>query len=782
MVGGSPLNRAVEVLNPHAEKYGSGTIVAPGLVLSAYHVASPHGDDRGLRLRTLVDGMEAEGTVVWGSEDLDVVLVSCDPALVGRDLHPVRWGRLVCEDPRSRRNCTVTGFPQGMRRTGAHGALVDDPMTVYGEITPGSVHRSGLYTFALSRAAPASPEHWQGLSGAALFCDTLLVGVVCTAAAGWGAEVLMARPAYQLLEVPGFISEVMKACGMAPYLRPAELDDVLLDVPNPRLSASYLLDPRSRVVPLSGMSDALDSLEGWCRTDWAIDATIVGGIGGVGKSRLADELGYRLGQRPDAERLPWVAGFLSEVPRGDSAHLRTLASCNHPLLLVVDYSEARWEQLTQLMEALTAARFGGRVRLLLLARTTGGWWGRLSDEWWQRTASTRRADSFGQPRCATPSDALPDGEQAMLVRATDAFVTRIDILLRARAGELSTLQHEPTGQPTAPEYIPGSTPTTVMELQIMALAAALRLRFPDLTDAENPLRVVLAHEEKYWRLMAAHRIPVESFDLALMRELVAGQRLAGAVTAEEAEAVVKECINEHHHDIRGARPSADLVPAWERILQDLYPSNSGAWWGGIGPDILSTEVTAEADDASGNRFVKSLLCSPNLTSRQREQALTQIARAAHTHPQLAQSAAHSVVEAPGLLLKTATERLPTQLARDAEVAFLQHLGAVARAMPDAGTFLGRMNAEKIRRTIEATLLQRRIPPIPPSAGEGPNRPGPEGPYRPGPEHRPGPGFPGTSRARGPKRPGPRSPSGQTLDLPTPDHPRKGPSGPGLPGF
>lgn len=113
--------------------------------------------------------------------------------------------------------------------------------------------------------------------------------------------------------------------------------------------------------------DELDVLEHWCTApDPAnpVRLAIVYGSGGAGKTHLAAELADGLAARG------WEAGFLNiPVPAKD---LRWLAGLPKPLLVVVDYAEAKQQVVLKLMRELSS-----RVQpacVILTARAVGDWW------------------------------------------------------------------------------------------------------------------------------------------------------------------------------------------------------------------------------------------------------------------------------------------------------------------------------------------------------------------------------------------------------------------------
>ncbi|MCZ0999641.1 trypsin-like peptidase domain-containing protein [Streptomyces mirabilis] len=369
--------RTVEVVNPRVPMFGSGALVAPGLVLTAYHVACPGGDRQPVTVRDKI-GQTAEATIAWADAELDAVLLQTDRTVLGAGLSVARWGELTCDYPDARPVCSMTGFPRAMRRPHptVPDAFVGELLTVDGNIKPATGSRRGYYGFELINTSMESAELWQGMSGAGAFCNGRLVGVATFASDFRHGGLLHLMPAARLFASPGFTDTVTAVTGMPPQLQPADLSVLLDDVADPRLSTSYLLDARSAVVPLTGMTPQLDSLEAWCRTRRSTDVTAITGIAGIGKTRLMTELVHRLGQpRPgNPTARGWTGGFLADTPIQQPPHYRMLTTSKYPLLLAVDYAETRRDQVDQLLDVLATCHPSQPVRVLLLARGRDNWW------------------------------------------------------------------------------------------------------------------------------------------------------------------------------------------------------------------------------------------------------------------------------------------------------------------------------------------------------------------------------------------------------------------------
>ncbi|WP_432095640.1 trypsin-like peptidase domain-containing protein [Streptomyces sp. bgisy100] len=656
--------RTVEVINPRVPMFGSGCLVAPGVVLTAHHVACPGGDMQPVTVRDRV-GRTAEAEVVWADAALDVVLLSTDRAVLGTDLAVARWGELTCDYPAARPMCTMTGFPRAMRL-----ALPNDPQTfipdlktVDGHIKPETGSRGGHYGFELSDASTGSAELWRGMSGAGAFCQDMLVGVATFASDHWQGRLLYVMPAARLFASPGFTDAVTSVTGMAPQLQPADLSVLFTDVPDPQLSSSYLLHARSSVVPMSGMTGQLDMLDAWCRTSRSTDITAVTGMGGVGKTRLMTELLHRLAQpRPEHPTARgWTGGFLADTPLQQPPPYGMLATSKYPLLVAVDYAETRRTQIDQVLDILAARRGGQPVRVLLLARG--------HDNWWPSFRLARQGTSVistGTPVAIDPADALSNtSTESAFDDAKRAFNERIRALRNAG--------HEWATSPLAPDTEADGTfmgtvkpdDGKVISLHMAALAEVLTTLNDSFARHENPMDVLIAHEMSYWRRIVEARGLF--FDEKLMRTLVSVQTVTGARRRSDARAAVATGFDVHYSGFPNTAPhDGARLAAYEDILTAAYPSGDGAHWGTMGPDLLGAALVAEVEEASDQQFIEQLLPHPHLSPEQRHQGLTVIARATPDQPALAAGAARAVAAAPKQLLSLAARTVASEL--DPEVA------------------------------------------------------------------------------------------------------------------
>ncbi|MGW0663983.1 trypsin-like peptidase domain-containing protein [Streptodolium elevatio] len=772
-MGDTPPQRTVEVVNPRAGVRGSGCLIGPGLVLAAGHVACPNRDSGPVVVRALEGGAEHEASVLWIDTSLDVALLQADRTLLGADLGIVRWGALTGDHPGARPVCTTIGFPQSLYRKVPGGPRsATQAQTLHGAIAPRGRARSGMYAFELAEPDDVSFDLWQGMSGAAVYCDDAVVGVATNAADYWRGETLLVLPAFRLLGAPGFADAVAAATGMRPRLRPADLGPMLTDHPDPHLSASYLLDPAAQVVPMSGDAATVRALRAWCFNGRRTDVAAMTGPDGAGKTRLAHELLGHL-TRDVRGRAAWTGGFVARVPRQQEPGFALFTTVRQPLLLVVDGAEARLDHVHALFDVLGERRSGQPVRVLLIVRGREDWWPRLRAVW---TGSTvmGRGETF---RVATTDAFVDVGAEALYERAARAFADRIRLLRHAGIDDdlpdrAATPDPERPRRYTVPEG--DARGLSVGTLHMAALADVLTRVDRELAYHQRPLDVLLHREEEHVRRIARTRMPSGLVDAGLLRTLLAVQQLVGATTFDDALGAVRAGFEVHHRG-RGdiAEPQVPVLAAYEDILSAAYPSGDGARWGAIGPDALASALVAEVEAAGDGTFLAALLSSPHLTDPQRYRALALLVHGAATQPELVASAARAVAAAAELLVPIA-EWVPAEttsargrdwlvLCRDAIVE-LSDYGRIP--MQTAAWAAGVLDAALVRLHGQGDMA---APPEQPSPFQGVFVPRPRGPIRPGADLRTDP------RAGTGVGPDPRTGSGTDPRAGTGMDPRTGPS-------
>ena len=224
---------AVFIQEGGSSSFGSGRLIAPGLVLSARHVvnvpsnrlANQHGawSVRLLRNRTRKGQWDPpvayRATVVWpklssGGDDLDLALLRIE------DERPTPRADIVFSryDLASRIDeVTSAGFPQARYDLGGR----SHDYTVYGKL--GIAESGSIFEMAIE-VAPDDPVLWRGMSGAAV-CHTgeakrlHVFGVVLEVPARFSQGVLKVAPLSDAFRDEGFLQQIGDALGEMPSLR-----------------------------------------------------------------------------------------------------------------------------------------------------------------------------------------------------------------------------------------------------------------------------------------------------------------------------------------------------------------------------------------------------------------------------------------------------------------------------------------------------------------------------------------------------------------------------------
>ncbi|MGW8365902.1 P-loop NTPase [Streptomyces wedmorensis] len=483
---------------------GSGYAVGGRLVLTSAHVAGPAGT----RVEVFHPGGSgtAGGTVVWcgtpaGRDDAALVLIGDDPHWQA-PIAPVRWGRLVTDRPGT--GCETWGMPDVAQREGS----AVEAAQLRGELNPGSGFVGNQYVMDLRQHPPQwsfnGTSPWGGMSGAVVFADRLLLGVVASDRAYSGGGQLNVVPAYVLHHDPAFRAALaehgagadhgLEAVELQHLTDPAQSHDRNARLPSP----AALLEARNQTVPFHGREDLLGELTAWCAVG-GFGAWLLHGPGGQGKTRLAHHLAAQLA----ADR--WAV--LWPKANATTEQLTQVRHAARPLLVVLDYAETRTEQLAALIEAAADHPASTPFKLFLLARTGGDWWRqattatRLAEDH-LATAPTRlltplqhdpalRADLYRDAARAL-ADALPlveglTGHDWPAAAAhlqpprldEDAYGNALTLHMSALADLLDTTQPRTTHSAGDPRHDAAQ---------------------PGATDVEDRL---LGHESRYWRQNAA---------------------------------------------------------------------------------------------------------------------------------------------------------------------------------------------------------------------------------------------------------------------------------------
>ncbi|MFB7333590.1 tetratricopeptide repeat protein, partial [Streptomyces adustus] len=602
------------------------------LVLTAAHVLKDRGQ---VSVQFPGRAGRVPCQVVWyrfedGPQGWDAALLLAGEDLSDRALPGVRWGRLV-----TMQACPAQGL--GYPVVGQAGGDAVSLVHADGRVLPESGRDRDRYVLVGDVGAEshegASP--WGGMSGAALWCGStpgmvpLLTGVVAGDPPGWSHTRLEAVPAYVLASDPVVRELVEEHTGRAMLLEPADLQHLTdrTASPRPPRSPADLLRPEQAVVSFMGREELLKDLTRWCQplpeqAELALDggvaagmwgweqslvqARLLTGAGGAGKTRLAAELAARMtGQGWTAIRLTTGTGM----------SLDSLSQVCRPLLVIVDYAETRTPQLHALLEAVDHDQATSPVRVLALARAAGDWWTRATEHPQGQALATA---------LVTPVPALHNTAQDRATayrQALDDFSTRLRQLLPAT--DWAALLPDLTSTTAVPSLASAefSTPLSVQMAALLALLDATGI--PQLPAQSSALEGrLLGHERKYWdetadspeRGLRGERSGTETRALA-----VALACLVPAADRDYARALLTQLpglANESAAAVRGA------LTTW---LADLYPAPSGSVWGSLQPDRIAEYHLGAQASREPALFTRILTTLPTTPAAQ---ALTVLARAA----------------------------------------------------------------------------------------------------------------------------------------------------------
>ncbi|MCI3277025.1 tetratricopeptide repeat protein [Streptomyces sp. 7R015] len=547
-------------------------------MLTSAHVVPPQGAD--VRLFRPGERAQWSASVVWrgapGDRDDAALLHVADPAWIPPDGSGPGWGRLVTDRPGT--PCQTIGVPDVIQRPGRPVEL----WQATGTVNPSTGRVDNRHVLTLRETPPESSgvgtSPWGGLSGAAVFCDDLLTGVITADLTGLGHAGLEVVPAYVLhhdLDFRAMLAAYSSVPDSSGVLEPVEWQHLadIADIrrgPRPLPSPAALLRARQAVVPFRGRAEFLSQLGAWC-AEPGFGVWLVHGPAGQGKTRLAHHVATELagGRLADSR---WSTVWL----RADARHadLALLAAAAVPALVVVDYAETRTAQLADLLRVFARHHGGTPVKVLLLARSVEDWWENFQ-------ADTHEAEELldGAPVTALESLEPTDGDRAGAYRqAVDSFATRL--------GHVRGWQHHPW--PALAASLP--TPAldgadTALALHMTALADLLDTAVGTTSEgahtsiAETVEDRLLWHERRYWQAAAtAHQLhPALSMNTLI--DALAAAFLLSAHDQDEADALLARVpdLSDQPRDRRSA------VRAW---IHALYPSADARPWDSLQPDRL----------------------------------------------------------------------------------------------------------------------------------------------------------------------------------------------------
>ncbi|MFG2331486.1 tetratricopeptide repeat protein [Streptomyces sp. NPDC048604] len=282
------------------------------------------------------------------------------------------------------------------------------------------------------------------------------------------------------------------------------------------------------------------------------------GPGGQGKSRLAIQFGTE--SRRDGWTVLEVRHGNDHASGAAAADLRSGEHAGEPRgthgqLLIVDYAE-RWPQ-QDLIDFLSDCREqeGRRVRVLLIARSAGGWW----------STPTRHLTDWR----------VPFDDLALLPLEQDEGVDRHTLYARACEFFGSALGTQPPGRP---RDLGADGFSTVLSVHMAALAdteAARRGELPPGSRAGISAYLIMRERDHWERLSASGRV---SIGPDVFAQAVYTATLTGALPPAEAlVAVGRIGMDSHEPAAKVIKDHAVAYPAhrFGTVLQPLHPDLLG---------------------------------------------------------------------------------------------------------------------------------------------------------------------------------------------------------------
>ncbi|WP_090143185.1 hypothetical protein [Limnohabitans sp. DM1] len=301
----------------------------------------------------------------------------------------------------------------------------------------------------------------------------------------------------------------------------------------------------------------------------------------------------------------WHSGFLRNTlgPKDCAVLVRELAQANRPTLIVLDYAETRITTLLELLSQLLsqpqpqslAQTRPQTVRILLLARSSGEWWGHLPGINGRcETLLTGRATTGPYPVPALYTD--PALRQTAYAQALATFA---GVLQRPAPPVQPDLQ--------APAY------DKPLFLHMAALLALLGER----TESADALPMALVrHEKRYWHRLARSAAPSYRDAQSVEKD----SELLMALVTLVGSAARPQDIEKLWQTAEGDAPPKPLFNA----LAALYPGTQGL--SGLRPDLLGEALVAQQLLGSGSEALLHAVLGKAATPAQRHHALTVLSR------------------------------------------------------------------------------------------------------------------------------------------------------------
>lgn len=553
---------------------GTGYLVSPRLVLTCFHVATDPSGVAWPRIEVRL-GHPADRTPRLHLADLVWMDPLHDLALLGlrrqsdHNPAPARWGCLIGSDPVSYKGM---GFPSFAQYSSGRGVE-----QIVGTLSPLSIGVDGGYVLdQLASPEPHPQFRWTGVSGTAVFCDDLIIGIVTKDDGAFASRRLHAARAYELFQSASAIRLLSEDLAYQPILEPVELRPFLQPPvrSSPAATPGSILAADIEAVRFTGRENLLRALADWRDNENNFSVRLVTGEGGQGKTRLAREFAFR------AREAGWIASFVStsSAPMHNErvGSGRVLASLllksSRSILIIIDYAETDPAFSADLIDEMMSSSAFSRVRVLLLSRVAGPWW-------------------HNQVEALTALDA----ETIRLVPLTTKATERRELYqlaVKCLAKHILQLTSSPTPEDRQTDWlrIAHRLSTALPDLSDSSLDNALTLHITALTDLLN-----VASGELPRRLGKSAESELVAHELAYIRRSARRRRLLDrGIISDRADP--DDCLREAWKALEGALAAAILLGPCDlgqahrigRMACREFPLDIFAWLTSLYPPPVGT--------------------------------------------------------------------------------------------------------------------------------------------------------------------------------------------------
>ena len=202
--------RVVELNNPRRELGGTGYLIRDNLILTARHIVDEKNGPEMLKASYEVrfigdyiqgrkEGNLEECYLCWDDPKHDLALLKIEndkPSFLSSRETNIRFGKLGYKTAQRAEGC---GFPKAQE--------IEDrqnPIELRGYLSWVNALKEDQLQLQIDSLIPDYHEEWQGISGAALFVDDLLVGVVVETKKSFAEKALWATPISAVADNPEF--------------------------------------------------------------------------------------------------------------------------------------------------------------------------------------------------------------------------------------------------------------------------------------------------------------------------------------------------------------------------------------------------------------------------------------------------------------------------------------------------------------------------------------------------------------------------------------------------